>query len=45
MIMLCNNLLDMPHLSGGWIILAKEKLTGMKTNSERNKLFVRVKHF
>jgi hypothetical protein len=31
MIMLFNPLLDMPHLSGGWIILAKEKcsLTGM----------------
>ena len=30
-IMLFNQLLDMPHLSGGWIILAKEKcsLTGM----------------
>jgi hypothetical protein len=25
MIMLFNSLLDMPHLSGGWIILAKEK--------------------
>ena len=31
MILLFNHLLDMPHLSGGWIILAKEKfsLTGM----------------
>ena len=31
MIMLFNQLLDMPHLSGGWIVLAKEKcsLTGM----------------
>jgi hypothetical protein len=31
LIMLFNQLLDMPHLSGGWIILAKEKrsLTGM----------------
>jgi hypothetical protein len=31
MIMLFNQLPDMPHLSGGWIILAKEKrsLTGM----------------
>ena len=31
MIMLFNQLLDMPHLSGGWIILAKEKCswTGM----------------
>ena len=25
MIMLFNQLLDMPHLSGGWILLAKEK--------------------
>jgi hypothetical protein len=25
MIMLFNQLLDIPHLSGGWIILAKEK--------------------
>ena len=50
MIMLFNQLLDMPQLSGGWIILAKEKcsLTGMKTNLctdfERNKLFVRMEH-
>jgi hypothetical protein len=31
MIMLFNQLLDMPHLSGGWMIFAKEKcsLTGM----------------
>jgi hypothetical protein len=31
MIMLFNQLIDMPHLSGGWIILEKEKcsLTGM----------------
>ena len=31
MILLFNQLLDIPHLSGGWIILAKEKysLTGM----------------
>ena len=31
MIMMFNHLLDMPHLSGGWIILAKEKcsLRGM----------------
>jgi hypothetical protein len=46
MIRLFNHLLDMPHLSGGWIILAKEKcsLTGMYANwctkFERNKLFV-----
>jgi hypothetical protein len=38
----------MPHLSGGWIVLAKDKcsLTGMKTNVctkfERNKLFVNM---
>jgi hypothetical protein len=32
MIMLFNQLLDMPHLSGGWIVLAKEKysLTDVK---------------
>jgi hypothetical protein len=31
MSMLFNQLLDMPHLPGGWIILAKKKysLTGM----------------
>jgi hypothetical protein len=31
LIMLFNQLLDMPNMSGGWIILAKEKcsLTGM----------------
>jgi hypothetical protein len=44
MIMLFNQLIDMPHLSGVWIILAKDKgpLTGMQTNLitkfERNKL-------
>ena len=34
MIMLFNQISDMPHLSGGWIILAKDKcsLTGMLTN-------------
>jgi hypothetical protein len=34
MSVLFNQLLDMPHLSGEWIILAKEKCspTGMKTN-------------
>ena len=34
MIMLFNQLLDMPYLSGGWITLAKEKcsLTGKWTN-------------
>ena len=32
LIVLFNQLLDMPHLSGGWIILAREKrsLTGME---------------
>ena len=50
-IMLFNQLFDIPHLSGGWIILAKEKcsLTGMLTNlstkSERNTFFVRMEHF
>ena len=34
MIKLFNQLLDMPHVSGGWIILAK-----------RNKLFLRMEHF
>jgi hypothetical protein len=34
MIMLFNQIFDMPHLLGDWIILAKEKcsLTGMLTN-------------
>ena len=51
MIMLFNQLLDMPHVSGGWIILTKEKcsLTGMETNLrttfEINWLFVRMEHF
>ena len=46
MIMLFNQLLDMPPLSGRWIILANEKFSpaGMKTKLckifERNKLFV-----
>ena len=45
MIMLFNQLLDMPHLSGGWIIFDKgEMLTNMDVNKlcikfERNKLF------
>jgi hypothetical protein len=44
MIMLFNQLLNIPHLSGGWIMLAKEKgsLTTMEANLgtqfERNKL-------
>jgi hypothetical protein len=48
MIMLINPFFDMPHLSGGWIILAEEKclLKGMEINLcktfERNKLFVRM---
>jgi hypothetical protein len=51
MIMLFIQILYIPHLSGGWIILAEEKcsLTGMETNLcttfERNKLFVRMEHF
>jgi hypothetical protein len=38
MIMLFKQLLDMPHLSGGWIVLAKEKcsLTGMKHICSQN---------
>jgi hypothetical protein len=49
MIMLFNLLLDMPHLSGGLIILAKEKcsLTGIVNKFVRNvceKLFVRLEH-
>ena len=50
-IMLFYQLLDMPHLSGGWIIVAKEKfsLIGMSANLcttfERNKLFVRMENF
>ena len=46
-----NQFLDMPHLSGGWIILAKDtcSLTGMQTNLcttfERHKLFVHMEHF
>ena len=51
MIMLFNHLLDMPHLSGGWVNLATEKclVTGMQTHLwttfERNKLFVRMENF
>jgi hypothetical protein len=36
MIMLFNQLLDMPQLSGGWNILAK---------FERNKLFLRIEDY
>ena len=39
MIMLFNQLLDIPHLSGGWIILAKEK---MLTNRNVNKFLHRI---
>jgi hypothetical protein len=51
MIMLFYQLVDMPPLSGGWIIVAKVKcsLTEMQTNLyttlERNKLFVHMEHF
>jgi hypothetical protein len=43
---LFNQFLDMPHLSGGWIILEKEKcsLTGILTIFERNKLFVHLEN-
>jgi hypothetical protein len=36
--MLFNQLLDMPHISGGWIVLAKEKwlLTGMTNKFAQN---------
>ena len=43
-----NQLLDMPHLSSGWIILVQDKclLTGMSTDLyiefERNKLFMHM---
>ena len=39
MIMLCNQLLDMPHLSGGWIILATEKCPLMYVNKFVHKIF------
>jgi hypothetical protein len=48
MIMLFNQLLDMPHLSGGWIILLtnKEMLTNRNVNKfQRNKLYMRIVHF
>ena len=40
MLMLFNQFIDMPHLSGGWIILANDKysVTGMY-RFEINKLF------
>jgi hypothetical protein len=49
MVMLFNQLLDMPHLSGEWIILAKEKfplrdIQKLCTTFERNKLFVSMEH-
>jgi hypothetical protein len=43
-----NLLIDMPHLSGGWIILKIEKCsltqTHLCTTFERNKLFVHMEH-
>ena len=39
MIMLFNQLLDMPHLSGGWILLAKEKCS---LNRDVNKFVHRI---
>lgn len=39
-IMLINQHLDMSHLSGGWIVLAKEKCSLSWTKSERNKFLV-----
>jgi hypothetical protein len=51
MIMLSDQLLDMPPLAGGSIILAQEKCspTGRQTNLcktfEQNKLFVHMEHF
>jgi hypothetical protein len=51
MIMLFNQLLDMPHLSSGWFILANEKcsLTGMQTHFctkfEGKKLFLNFENF
>ena len=46
-IMMFNQILYMPHLSGGQIILAKEKcsLKHLFTKFERNKLFVCIEHF
>ena len=51
MVMLFNQLLDMSHLSGEWIILEKEKcsltemLTNVFTKFERNKIFVHMQKF
>ena len=51
MILLFNKIVDMPHLSGGWISLAMEKslligmLTNLWTTFERNKLFVCMEDF
>lgn len=39
MIMLFNQLLDIPHLSGGWIILTKDK---MLTNWDVNKFVHKI---
>jgi hypothetical protein len=45
--MLFNQLLDMPHMSGGWIILAKEKcsLSGMETNKKFKNKSTKSIHF
>jgi hypothetical protein len=43
MIMLFNQLLDMPHLSGEWIILGKEKCSLKGMCSKYDKLF--MEHF
>ena len=40
MIVLFNQLLDLPHLSGGWIVLSN-----LCTTFARNKLFVIIEHF
>jgi hypothetical protein len=49
MIMAFNQLLDILHLSGGWIILAKQKcfLTGMETNlcTKFERKYVCMEHF
>jgi hypothetical protein len=42
MIMLLNRLLDIPHLSGGWIILAKEKCSLICAQNVSNKLLKNV---
>ena len=42
MIMLFNQLLDMPHLAGGWIILAKVKCSLTDVNPFLRNIFVRI---